>query len=366
MAASLTALHIIEPTLADQAGHCYGYVRSLVRANQHFHVHVWLDRRGRALFEQDPCQVHPYFFRQLRKLQKIFCLRALLAARVPIFIATAGRVDLVMLDRLLGSHRHPHNIFLHFHQFRVTPSKTALLHTIAARHPELIILTSTPQLMDIFKEAGFQRCQSVPCPGYESVGEATHLGGRFEKLIYAGAARADKGFPQVVDFVEYIINQALAVPITLQISPPFSGRYDAESKAALTKLQRLSHPQLTLHRHTLAREAYQRLFHHAIALLIYDPHSYHNKFSGVAFDAFSAGCPVIAMQDTWAGEVVKRLAAGIVLSDRSPETVYEAVTSIRKNYPYYYQKALLAGKILQKEHDPAHTLTIIKNYITET
>ena len=363
----MTALHIVEPTLADQAGHCYGYVQSLVRANAAFgfDMHLWLDRRAKGLLTGEECVVHPYFYRRWRKIQKFFCFRALLKAKQSLFIPTAGRIDLVYLDRLLGTKQHDQAVFLHFHQFRMTPKKQILLKRIARRHPEFVIMAPTQKLLSLFQASGFKHCEYVPRPGYEPKTRAPEGLGPCEKLIYAGAARVDKGFPQVVDAVEYLTSQASQLPIELQVSPPASGRYDAVSEQALLKLKRCSNPQLTLHERTLSREAYQRLFDNAVCLLIYDVDSYRNKFSGVALDAFLAGSPVVSVVGTWAGEMVQKFNAGIVLEDRSPQSVHSAVKSILDHYSHYRENARRAGEELQKAHDPANTLMAIGKYLHE-
>lgn len=361
----MIALHIVEPTLADQAGHCYGYVQSLVRANEAFgfDLHLWLDRRGKGLLEGDACVIHPHFYRRWRKIQKFFCLRSLLKAKQALFIPTAGRIDLVYLDRLLGAKQYDQAVFLHFHQFKVTPKKRVMLRRIAKRHPEFVIMAPTEKLLSLFRSSGFERCEHVPCPGYEPRSGACEALGRCEKLIYAGAARADKGFSQVVDAVEHLMSQANPLPIELQVSPPASGRYDAASERALLKLRRLSYSSVTLHEQTLNREAYQRLFENAVCLLLYDVDFYRDKFSGVALDAFLAGSPVIAMVGTWAGDTVQKFNAGVALKDRSPQSVCSAVEWILDHCQHCRENAKRAGEALQKLHDPANTLAAIGKYL---
>ncbi len=106
-------LHIIEPTLADQTGHCHAYVHSLIQANAAFKydLHVWLNRRGRTLYPGARVRLRPYFRRRWRKLQKFFCLRSLLRSGKTIFIPTAGRIDLIYLDWLLKEKNTRGNCF---------------------------------------------------------------------------------------------------------------------------------------------------------------------------------------------------------------------------------------------------------------
>ncbi|OGO97416.1 MAG: hypothetical protein A3F41_05190 [Coxiella sp. RIFCSPHIGHO2_12_FULL_44_14] len=360
----MKTLHIVEPTLADQTGHCYSYVRSLIKANAELRwkLHVWLDRRGKSLFQHEICDIHPYFYRQWRKFQQWFCLNTLLKSQQPLFIPTAGRADLIYLDRLLSQRSDHAPIFLHFHQWTVTAKKIKLLKKIAARHPTWVIMVPTPALLETFKKAGFARTEYLPCPSYEPP-PSSHRPARWEKLVYAGAARTDKGFPQVVDFVEYLTQQLVQIPIVLQVSPPVSGHRDPASQQALTKVTQLPNRYITLHQHTLDQTAYQQLFTNAICLLLYDHHLYQAKFSGVALDAFYAGCPVIATQGTWAAQRVEQFQAGIVVTALNPEAVYNALQSIRDRYAYYAENAHRAGLTLQKEHDPLHTLQAIQKYL---
>ncbi|HLB57556.1 MAG TPA: glycosyltransferase [Gammaproteobacteria bacterium] len=362
----MAEVHIVEPTLADQAGHCHGYVQSLVEANssEDLKLHVWLDRRGDQLYSGLPIQKHTYFSQRWRQYQKWWCLRSLLRDQKHIFIPTAGRIDLLYLNWLLRSEKHTGKIFLHFHQFRVTDEKIKLLKKIAKRHPEFIMMAPTEGLLSLFQACGFSHCEYVPCPSYAPQEESGKNPAQFEKVIFAGAARSDKGFSEVVRFAEYITERSPSISLEFQISPPHSGRYDKASEAALSQLKNLPHPHLVLHEKTLDHAAYQALYVNAIGLLIYDPTSYRHKFSGIALDAFYAGCPVIAMADTWAGDTTKRFEAGIVITERSPEDIFLAMETIRKNYLYYHHNAKEAGRVLQKEHDPRNTWRVIKAYLS--
>lgn len=358
-------LHIIEPTLANQAGHCYSYVRSLVRAhtNRAFDLHVWLDRRAKTLFQEEKCCIHACFFRKLMKIQMYFRLRSLLKSNESIFIPTASRMYLLFLSWLLRKGHFDQTIFLHFHQFKVTPEKMKLLCKVAKAHPEFIIMAPTEKLLTIFREAGFPNCEHVACPGYESRSKPSNQAAQCQKLIYAGAARLDKGFPQIVDYIEYATHQTNPLPIEVQISPPSSGRYDCASKKAIAKLNQLPHSTLTLHAETLDRCAYQNLFDKAIALLLYERDAYANKFSGVALDSFYAGCPLVTIAGTWAGDMVKRFDAGVVLNNPSSQNIHEAVQFICHDYAHYHENAKHAGEVLQKEHDPINTLAVFKKHL---
>lgn len=362
----MRALHIIEPTLSDESGHCHGYVQSLLAANQQFefNIHVWLDRRGKSLYPDQPCRLHPYFSKRIRQIQKIFCLRQLLKKNEIIFIPTAGRVDCVFLDRLLRFTQHAStaSIFLHFHQFTVTEKKRQLLTKIAKEHPKWVIMAPTLALLTIFRECGFSNCELVPCPSYAPTANLVHLPDEPVRVIYAGAARRDKGFPAAVAVAEYAAKEYPSLPFVFQVSPPASGRYDEASKNALLRLHQEQLKNITCYQQTLNQSQYHQLFQNAIALLIYEKKNYHDKFSGVALDAFYSGTPVITTGGTWAAQMTERFQAGIVVPDSSPQTVLEALQQVLKNMVSYRRGAMAAGKSLKELHDPANTLRVIDQY----
>lgn len=364
----MAELHLIEPTLADQTGHCHGYIQSLIEANQIFGLtlHVWLDRRGEHLYSGMPMiHSHGYFSRRLRQVKKWWCLRALIKSQKNIFIPTAGRTDLIYLNNLLNNHSYSGKIFLNFHQFKTTNKKVKLVKRMAVAHPELIIVAPTVGLLDIFKKSGFLRCEHVPCPTYAPRLMQDSKSVQFEKVIFAGAARADKGFPEVVRFIEFMEKRLPSICFEIQISPPHSGRYDKSSEISVSRLKNIGYKNLIVHEKTLELERYQNLFINSICLLIYDADSYRNKFSGVTLDAFYAGCPVISVASTWAGDATERFKAGIAITDRSPESIFNAFTTIRENYHYYCANAKHAGELLRKEHDPQNVLGTIKKYMGE-
>lgn len=354
-------LHLIEPTLFDQTGHGYSYNSSIIKANNNlFNIHVWLDKRGDKLFTNDPCSLHPYFYRRLRRLQKIVLYYKLLTTNCIIYICTAELTDLVILAWLHKILPIKAKVFLHFHQFNQKQKKLTTLQKIAQANYNFYIFTPTNKLTSIFQTSGFKNCKTVHCPSYIKNNKLANSDKIFEKLLYAGAARTDKGFPEVVNLVCYTKKIGINLPITIQISPPNSGRYDQNSQLAIQRLKSMPQDNLTLHTETLEQAKYQALFANSICLLIYDANSYHNKFSGVVLDACYAGCPIITVANTWLGDTINRFNAGITITNRNPETIINAINTIQKNYSLYSKNADHAATILSNEHDPINTLLAIK------
>ena len=358
-------LHLIEPTLFDQTGHGFSYNSSIIKANNDlFNIHVWLDKKGDKLFANTPCTSHPYFYRRLRRLQKMILYYKLLITDSIIYICTAELTDLVILTYLHKIVTVKAKVFLHFHQFNQKKNKLKTLQKIAQANYNFYIFTPTNKLTALFQIHGFKNCNTIHCPSYIRSNTSSNSIKKFEKVIYAGAARKDKGFPEIVELVCYLKKTEVNLPITIQISPPNSGRYDQESQLAIQKLEALPQDNITLLRATLDQAQYQALFVNSICLLIYDVNSYHDKFSGVLLDACYAGCPIITVANTWMGETVNRFNAGITVTNRNPETILNAINSIQQSYFLYSNNADHAATILSCEHDPKNTLLAIKYFYT--
>ncbi|MDF1796581.1 MAG: glycosyltransferase family 1 protein [Coxiellaceae bacterium] len=349
-----STLHIIEPTLANQAGHCFGYVQSILNAHPS-NVELWINKHGTALFDNSTAICHGYFSRKLRKLQQFFLYRKLLKTQATIFIPTAGRIDMLMLDKHLSKRPSASRIILHFHQFSQSPVKLAMLKELAQRHPNWTILAPTQRLMSVFQQAGFKQTAIVACPSYSA--PATIEPQAFRYALYAGATRADKGFYHVAQTIAYNQQQNTPLPFHLQLSPPESGRYDDSSKAALQQLKKYDmSSHITVSNETLAQQNYLAQFNGSICLQVYDPDSYHDKFSGITLDAICSGAPVITIEDTWMADTVKQYNAGIVITDREPQTILNAIHTIKNDYQRFQQNCLQARTSLIELHHPKHTV----------
>lgn len=349
-------LHIIEPTLFDQSGHGFSYVKSILSANaKHFMINVWVDKRAEDLFMPTTCNTKLYFIRKLRQLQKIFLYYKLITTNTTIFVSTANLWDLKIFTFLNKYFNSKARVILHFHQFKQSTKKLRTLRKLAF-NSRIEILTPTEKLSRIFSACGFKHCEVIPCPTFYPQRSTTSNEATFNNLLYAGAARSDKGFPLVIELLAYLRKQNDNTKFNIQISTPNSQRYDKESANAIQDLGRISKINLTLYQNTLLQDEYLNLFNNAICLLLYDKDSYKDKFSGIALDAFYAGCPIITARDTWMGDTATKYCAGIALDNYNFTTIKAAIDKIIDNYAYYHENAKKAAEILQKLHDPANTL----------
>jgi glycosyltransferase involved in cell wall biosynthesis len=357
-------LNIIEPTLQNEAGHCSGYIKSLLEANKkaNLEIKLWIGRKGKKLFSKYDETVNGLFYHKLRRIQQFLLYSRLIKKNEAIFIPTAGQIDLRMLDWLLKDQKKA-DVFLHFHQYKANPKKIFDLCKIAKNHPEFNILAPTENLLSIFIDCGFKNCKVVPCPTYSRISTNIKYSYKFSKILYAGAARNDKGFTQVTNLVEYLAAEKKTIRVVVQISHNHKGTFDNLTEQAIIKLKKCNYPFLTLHEESLNQEKYQAFFEDAICLQLYDVKSYANKFSGITLDSLYAGCPIITTNGTWISDTVKRFNAGIVIENPSPDIVYQAIRRIISTFAEIQNNALQAGKILNKEHDPLYTLEVIKQML---
>ncbi|HJV65046.1 MAG TPA: glycosyltransferase [Geomonas sp.] len=354
-------INIIEPTLSGEAGHCQSFVASLCGSAGQKEVRFTLWGGRAASLPAMPgadISLKRHFFRKIRRFQEFFLLRRLLARGERIFISTAGRVDLVLLNLAAAGSIPPQRVFCFFHWMRPSPKKLAYFRKIAQRHPELVIMGPTASVVDVFRECGFRHCSVVPYP--ITPRDSRELPAQpFRHLLFAGAARADKGFHHVVDLLALLAERHQSVPVALQTSGDHYDRHDPDTGKALQKLSTIGYPELTLTPQTLSSEEYFAMFSGAICLQPYNPADFADRISGITLDGLSMGAPVVTLAGTWMARVVERFEAGVVVDSPAPEALLEASLRIRDDYPRYQSNARRAGLSLQQEHSAGHLLELI-------
>lgn len=347
-------LHIIEPTLEGEAGHCYSFVVSLCQAAGTYPLTVWCGNRAAISLPPGVC-TRRFFFRTLRRLQAFWLYRTLLRRPERLFISTAGRTDLVLLDLACRGEIPPHKVFLYIHWFRPSPGKRRQLAKLARRQPGITILTPTASVFEEFRAAGFTHTRLVPYPITPlDPGEVPTEYPAFRHLLYAGAARRDKGFSEVVDFVTLLARTGQHIPVSLQTSSDHYAKFDDMTMRDLARLEAIAYPYLERHAETLQQAEYRKLFRGAICLQLYSRQDFADRISGVTLDALSAGSPVVALSGTWIGRVVAEFDAGAVIESSAPDVVLDAVERVRGRYEYYHGNARVAGRELQKRNSAGH------------
>jgi glycosyltransferase involved in cell wall biosynthesis len=193
---------------------------------------------------------------------------------------------------------------------------------MAARQPNIVILGTTDTVVDAFRRGGFANVVLLPYPAPAPTGEIATV--KFRRLLYAGAARQDKGFGKVVDLVELLAARKEDIPIAVQVTADHYDKYDAATRADIARLEALHYPSLTLIRETPSPEEYAANFPGSICLQPYDRAEFRDRVSGVTLDALAHGCPIVATAGTWSAAMIEPFGAGIALADPDVENLYAA------------------------------------------
>lgn len=348
-------LHIIEPTLNDETGHCYSFNRALCHhldtASQN--VFLWLNRQARLSFPSD-IQLKPYFSRKLRRLQLFRIIQKLLGpGKAEVFIPTCTLTDLQLLS-LTAARKRQECLTVYVHWFKPKPKRLARLKRVAGKLNDTRIFVPTETIRKIFSDAGFKRVSLIPYPIEPSDLEASADAGTFEKLLYSGAARLDKGFYEVSAFLNYLEQNQKKIPISIQTSSTHSGSIPPRLAEALSTVSSSTYPHLATSSETLGINAYYHQFKNAISLMFYDVHDFDDRISGVALDSLSMGAPIICNDGHWIARQVKRYNAGLVLPEVTNETINQAAEQIIGSFAEYARGASEAGKQIMKLHNPDH------------
>lgn len=242
-------------------------------------------------------------------------------------------------------------VFLYVHWFTASEKKLRQLRLLAAQQPNLVVFAPTESVVNLFREVGFSSVQLVPYPITAlTASDEGQVEVAFRHLLFAGAAREDKGFGHVVDLVALLASRGVPVPVVLQTSAQHYDKYDDATRRNLQRLDQIKYVALQRHPETLKPSDYHALYQGAICLQFYSQQAFNDRISGVTLDALSMSCPVITLEGTWMARLITEFGAGVVLASPDPEGVLEAVNMIVARYDQYQAAALRAGQELQRRN----------------
>ena len=351
-------IDVIEPTLEDETGHCYTFVAGLCGAAQGRPLRLWIGKHADVGFAPARVMIENHFSRRTRFLQAFLLYRRLLRGDGRIFVATARRTDLSLFDWAARGRIPPDKVYLFFHWFRDSVKRRAYLARIAERQPGLVILGATQSVVDVFRASGFENAKTVPYP-ITPLANGDFVEPAFGHLLFAGAARTDKGFGKVVGLVELLARRGASIPIKIQSSAKHYGKYELAIRDDLSRLAKTNYHYLETFSDTLTEPAYRALFSCGICIQPYDVEEFADRVSGVTLDALSAGCPVVTVKGTWMARVVEDSAAGVVVEEAHPGALLSAVQTIIGDYPRYCRNAYEAGQVLQVENSADHLFRVL-------
>jgi len=361
-ALALHALHILEPTLINDSGHCYTVARALMneaaRTRPVTPIHIWAGEQADVdLLQGSQVQFTPYFSRQWRRVQLHLLMRKLLHRGERVLVMTASRSELfsyAMIPKRLRAHGQ---VVLYVHQMRMDTKRFARLQWIARRVPEMQIFTTTEQLARDISRAGFTqvRCQPYPFALTASMPEQPP----FRHLLFPGMARMDKNLALVAEIIRLMQQRESTTPIYLQAAPNHHGEFAPDVAALLDTIRNIGYPHLTMPAQSLDGEAYLDQFRGGLCLQPFHLAQYADKVSGVTLDALSQLCPVVVRAKIWAATMVTRYQAGSVVEGEDPSLWLNAIEAVIADYPHYQEQCRHAYAALRKEHDPARLFAAI-------
>lgn len=355
-----TPLHIIEPMLNSEVGHCMSLVRALTQAAADLavpDVQVWCAKEAAAMPWTCAATRQPHFIRRWRRFQALALYARLLRQPGRLLVSTASSTDLISLDwmaRCLGLGVLPRGkVSLFVHWLNVKPGKARWFQSIAQRQPHVQILAPTSTVAQFFSDCGFD-AKVVPYPmdQVDAAAPGASADGvpEFRHLLVAGGARMDKGLGHVVDLVRQLQQQHRTWPIAVQTSMEDRHQHDPDLADALKQLQDMACPLLVMHSNTMDRASYRALFDGAVVLQPYSANDFRDRVSGVTLDALSAGAPCVVTAGTWMDQLVSRYQAGVATADLSPLGLIQAIDTIVSDYPAWAARARHASQQVQKAH----------------
>ncbi len=222
---------------------------------------------------------------------------------------------------------------------------------MARRRPDLRLLTTTETVRDTLASCGFRNVRHVPYPTPVAAG-VDGSDPSFRHLLFAGAARRDKGFQRVVDLVERLAEADERIPVLIQTVGDFYGRLSPEVQADIRRLHGLNYAALRTEPASLDESEYRRVFQGAVCLQLYHPVEFADRVSGVTLDALASGAPLLVHQGTWMARVVNRFGAGAAVEVDDIQAALEGLRRLVSDYRKYSEAARRGGVALAEEHDP--------------
>ncbi len=353
-------INYIDSTLSDKTGCCHSLLTSIASSAKETRLVVWADRNAPGLNLPANVDIRPYFFRKLRKIQSFFLYQKLLRSGEILFINLAEQLDLALLDFASISQIEAGRVFMFFHWYRDTSKKRLYLSKIAKKQPNLVMMGPTESTVKPFVDSGFPFTKVAPYPVSLNT-NVRSIGTEFSHLFFAGAARRDKGFDHVVNFIGHLANRNSKIPFVLQSSPKSYGKYDDEIVSDLKRLDSLEYGGLRKISSTLDENQYRDMFKGSICIQLYDRSDFADRVSGVTLDAMNSGSPIVAYKGTWMARFIDSFDVGVAVDDAEPATVLAAVEKIIANYAYYSNNAVKAGDALSSENSASHLVSILNS-----
>ncbi|RME85039.1 MAG: glycosyltransferase family 1 protein, partial [Zetaproteobacteria bacterium] len=323
-------LHIVEPTLINRAGHCWGLAKMLAEARPDAEATLWVGKKADASLAPAPrWHIRPYFIRRIRRLQYAALMARLLSQGALVFTPTASRSELAAYAALPEAVRRRGRAVFYIHQTRLDARGRRKMRFIAPRLRHAMVLTTHAELAQAWRENGAANVLHVP---YPIPLRARFSEAPFRRFVVPGIAREDKGFALLAEIVRRLAQVPSPPPFWIQAAPNHHGEYSPAIRNILAEMEACAWNGCVIARKALDEDAYHAQFSGGICLQPYDPEAYRAKITSVALDALAAGCPIIASRGLWSAEIVHRFGCGAVLDARDADAWVAAILEAPKHY----------------------------------
>lgn len=353
-AATSSPLTIIEPKLRGPSGHYAEFVRALAaRADGSLQsIHVVADPRAREYVASLGGAVPVVASRPAAgTLTEIAALGASLRAGRTTLVLTANASHALHADWLsFAGARALAGLALLYH-WPIARRQARMALALAPRtRRHALFLATTRGVRDSLAAAGCVRAIEIAYPATRS--EGAPMRAPFRHLLMAGAARVNKGLDVVAELAERFSREGRELPLLVQVSPKHVDRHGSREDAVVRRLLDADYRGLVADPRAPDRGEYAARFTGALVLAPYARAQFAHGVSGVVLDALLHGAPCIATEGTWAGNLIERFDAGVVLRDRTADELAGAIERILARWDRFSARAAEASDELVVEHDP--------------
>lgn len=356
---STRVLRVIEPNLAGPSGHYAEFVRALAtRAGGVFDSIEVVGSPAGAEYIPSLGAAVPVTACPLPKgpLAETRAIAEGVRSGRAVLVLTANASHALCADRLAflpAGLLARVSFFVHWPLAK--PSARLSLALAGRARARSLFLAPTAGVGAPLVDAGCAHVRTIGYPAIPSHGAPMRV--PFRHLLMAGAARLNKGLDLVAGLAEILAREDRDLPLLVQVSPKHAntargGKHGSREDAVVARLLGARYRGLVADPKAPDRAEYAARYAGALVLAPYDREKFASGVSGIVLDALLHGAPVIATQGTWAGEVVERFDAGIVLRERTDAQLADAVHRVLGRWDHYAQNAARAAGELAREHDP--------------
>jgi hypothetical protein len=176
------------------------------------------------------------------------------------------------------------------------------------------------------------------------------------RILYAGEARADKGFGLLPGIAEELATERESGALTIACQSTLSEFADEAIRAAIQRLKETRGVEL-IDRFLPSTEYDALIAGCDLILLPYDADQYRSRLSAIFVDATCAGVPVIVPEDTWMSRQLEEgLGAGGAFATLTPQAIATVVRQLLPKLDMVKREGHTASSRAVAQHDPRAVL----------